>query len=434
MAGTTMHDFALERKAIGIVMLHPESLARAGGITAECFADERHGRTWDLVVGALLRGHTTSPEALMAFDRAEALAVGGVDMLQSYRQEAAPHITDPLPIFQRLHELYRWRQLDRIARHIQLEAAKQDADPEDILARLANRAQALLADGRETTRGKMEVAKAALDRALAPRNTITTGLTALDFMLQGGLQSRRLYGFGGVYGRGKTILLGSISDNLNLQGARHLFISMETDPEDVELRLAAKHFRLNAGSLSDPEHIARQPVATGSPTYLQRLPQNTWYEFCPGATMHEIHRMILRAKARHGIVGFMLDYWQLIEGRERGQSEEAHHRSNINRLAAVCRQEDLWGLVTAQIDEKGRLRYSDAMLQAAALYMRLVREEDGMDLRLEVEKSNYTRYVSSTAASLPGLVFDTDIGPHVREEDPTDAPALAAGENDRIQL
>jgi hypothetical protein len=133
----------------------------------------------------------------------------------------------------------------------------------------------------------------------------------------------------------------------------------------------------------------------------------------------------------------MLDYWQLIEGRERGQSEEAHHRSNINRLAAICRQHDLWGIVTAQIDEKGKLRYSDAMLQAASLYMRLVRDEDGMDIRLEVEKSNYTRQTTALSAPLPGMVFDAEIGPHVRNQADIDAPRLAQEAmeaNDHIRL
>lgn len=292
-----------------------------------------------------------------------------------------------------------------------------------------------MATGRESARGKKAVAETAVRRALGDHPVVTTGLTSLDFLLQGGLQTRRLYGIGGLYGRGKTILLGSISDNLNLQGVNHLFMSMETDPEDIELRSCAKHFNANAALLADPHSADHASLMASAETYITDVPEHTWYEFCPGASLNEIHRMILRAKARYNIQGFMLDYWQLIEGRERGQGEEAHHRSNINKLAAICRQENLWSVVTAQVDDKGRLKYSDSLLQAAALYVRLVREEDGMDIRLEVEKSNYTRYASTFQASLPGMVFDAASGPHVRDEAAVDAPALASEDRDeRIVL
>lgn len=429
------HDFALERQAVGILMLAPGNLGRAGGLSEEAFSDEKNARAWRLVSRAIAAGHHTNPEALLAFDRAEVQAIGGVDALQVYRESAHYGVTDPEPIFSRVHDLHRWRQLFRIARHLEQEAMRQDVEPEDILSRLADKAQKLLASGRDSARTKRQVAQTAMQRAMEKRPVVTTGLTSLDFMLQGGLQARRLYGIGGLYGRGKTILLGSISDNLNLQGVPHLFMSMETDPEDIELRNCAKHFNANAALLADPHSADHAALVSSASTYLQDVPENTWYEFCPGASLHEIHRMILRAKSRYGIRGFMLDYWQLIEGRERGQGEEAHHRTNINKLAAICRQEDMWGVVTAQVDDKGRLKYSDAMLQAAALYVRLVREEDGMDVRLEVEKSNYTRYASTFQASLPGMVFDAASGPHVRDVAPVDAPMLSQEEQDeRIVL
>lgn len=431
----TTHDFALERQAIGVLMVAPASLGRAGGISEESFADEKNARVWRLVCRALSHNVSLSPEALYAFDRKEVREIGGVDALQSYRESAQYGITDPEPIFTRLHELHRWRQLTRIAQHLAAEAIRQDVAPEELLSRLADKAQKLLATGRDSARGKKEVAETAVRRALDDRPVVTTGLNTLDYMLQGGLQGRRLYGIGGLYGRGKTILLGSISDNLNLQGVNHLFMSMETDPEDIELRSCAKHFNANAALLVDRHSPEHESLMANAESYITDVPEHTWYEFCPGASLNEIHRMILRAKARYNIQGFMLDYWQLIEGRERGQGEEAHHRSNINKLAAICRQENLWGVVTAQIDDKGRLKYSDSLLQAAALYVRLVREEDGMDIRLEVEKSNYTRYASTFQASLSGMVFDAASGPHVRDQVAVDAPdAAREGHDDHISL
>ena len=420
------HDLSLERKAVGLIMLNQSILGRAGGISDEVFSDERNGRAWKLACSAVMAGHKTNPEALFQFHRTEVNALGGVDVLQTYRDEAQSCITEPEVVFLELHELYRWRQLSRIAAHLTQEASRQEVPPEELLSRLVTKAQSLLITGRDTTRSKKEVVREALDRALGERKVVRTGLSSLDYVLQGGVQSRRLYGIGGLFGRGKTIMLGSISDNLNMQQVPHLFMSMETDPEDIEIRSCAKHFNANASMLLDKHSNEYESLVASANQYINEVDDYTWYEYCPGATMNAIHRMILRAKTRHNIQGFMLDYWQLIQGRERGQSEEGHHRDNINKIAAICRQEDLWGIVTAQVDEKGKLRYSDAMLNAAALYIRMMRDEDGFDVHLEVQKTNYTPYNSTVQQGLPSLVFDTDAGPHMRDTDPVDAPAVAS--------
>ena len=262
--------------------------------------------------------------------------------------------------------------------------------------------------------------------AQEPRELTTTGINSLDYLMQGGLQSRRLYGVGGLYGRGKTILLGSISDNINMQGVSHLFLSLETPPEDIEIRICAKHLNLNASSILDPGDPDHAHFLQSTEDYIDALPDNGIYEFAPGATIDEIHRKILAAKSRNGIKGVIIDYWQLIRGRDRSQSEESHLRDVADRLAAICRQEDIWILLTGQVDERGQLKVSQALLQSAALYVRLVREENERVAYFVTEKSNYTRYGDTGSESVPGMIFDDQVGPHFRNTDAIDIADISS--------
>lgn len=418
------HDLNLEQQVIGALMLAPGIISRAGHIHDSVFSDDRHGKAWSLVMRAIMSNESTTPTALWSYDREAVTAVGGMDALEDYREAGRAIVTEPGPALERVYELYQWRKITRIASRLDGAAKRQDKSPEDILSSVLSLTQELLATGQDTTQDKKTVMARALKRVSQKRNLTTTGLTPIDFLMQGGIQQSRLYGIGGLYGRGKTILLGSISDNLNAQEVPHLFISLETDPEDIELRNCAKRLNTNASLLSDPYNPEHEALVQSADGYTNTIGQHTWYEFTPGATMNEIHRMILRAKARHGIRGFMIDYWQLIQGKERGQSEEGHHRSNANRLAALCRQEGLWGIVTAQIDTQGKLKYSDSLLQAAALYIKMIREEDDEVVNFEIEKSNYTRYGNTISASMPGMIFDMASGPHFRDLHPTDVSHL----------
>ncbi len=355
--------------------------------------------------------------------------LGGLSFLNRLAEFGKPISTGFDQAVDRLHEEFQWRRIANVAARLQSASLTRDKRPEQILSALVTIANKNLASGHAGFRSKKTVAREALASAQEVRETVTTGITSLDFLMQGGLQSKRLYGIGGLYGRGKTIMLGSISDNINLQGVPHLFLSLETPPEDIEVRSCARHLNLNASSILDPGDSDHQRFVEDTEDYIDSLPDNTHYDFAPGATIDEIHRKILAAKSRHGIKGFILDYWQLIRGRDRSQSEEGHLRDVADRLAAICRQEDIFGILTAQIDERGRLKVSESLLQSASLFVRLVREENERVAYFITEKSNYTRYGDTGSESVPGMIFDDQVGPHFRNTDAVDIAEITSDEN-----
>ena len=419
-------DPDLEMRFVKTILEEQGLFRRVAYVTPQMFSDKNLGGLWKVVCDNFGKGESVHIHTWLRNNRAALAKVGGETFVEKVLESTAE---DPVTLTEcadRIRELWQRRQIQTLASKMLMELKGGDKTPDEILSRTKDYADKVLMQRATTSQTKRAVAKKALTSALANKEIVTTGIDPLDFLMQGGLQRGRLYGIGGLYGRGKTILMGSISDNINLQERNHLVISLETDPQDIEIRVCAKHFNANASVLHDPQSENRKSLSEHIDNYIDVLPEHTVYEFSPGATINDIVRMILQAKLTHNIEGFMIDYWQLIRGRERGQKEEEHLRDVSNRLAALCRTENLWGVVTAQVENDGRLRVTDALLMATALYVRLEREEDATFAHFVVEKSNYTRYADTGNASIPGMIFDMSAGPHFRNTESMDAPLLSS--------
>ena len=210
---------------------------------------------------------------------------------------------------------------------------------------------------------------------------------------------------------------------------------METEPEDIEIRNASTAINQNASVLFDQDDPDHEDAVNAAEKNIERMDDYTHYEFAPGATMNEIHRMIIQAKSKYGIKGFIIDYLQLIQGREKGQSEIGFIDSCCNKLAAICRQEGIWGVLTCQVDENGKISGSPTgLLKAASLYVRLARDEDAQAAYFVTEKSNYTRYADTGNESVPGMIFDMASGPHFRNTEDIDMPTLAEEQSGNIEV
>lgn len=410
----------LETQIVGAVLANDSLYARASHLGDEAFSDKTNALIWRLIDETKMLQKTVTPAYLSLVFPNEIDPIGGLEYLNRLATHGEAIVTAFGEAVDRLHEEMQWRRIAAIGSRLQAAVTSREKTPDQILSGLSDLAARHLAGGHAEMRNKREVAKAALARMRETRETVTTGIDNLDYLMQGGLQSHRLYGLGGLYGRGKTIMLGSISDNLNLQGVPHLFFSLETPPEDIEIRSCARHLNLNAAAIYDAGDREHQTFLKTADAYIDKVPDHAVYEFSPGASIDEIHRKILAAKSRRGIKGFIVDYWQLIRGRERGQSEDSHFRNCADRLAAICRQEDLWGIITAQIDERGRLKISDSLLQSVSLFIRLVREENESASYFVTDKSNYTRYADTGSESVPGMIFDQAVGPHFRNTEEAD--------------
>jgi replicative DNA helicase len=427
-----MYNSATEIELVGVVLAHPQHFGRAAFIAPSEFNDHALGRLWEIFGSMREAGINISASTLSLHYGDEITAMGGDAFLGGLAARGATVTTEVERVIERFAEHSLWVRLGGLTARLASAVEKKEKAPGEVISGLLDYAAKLLATSGDTTQSKSEVVQRMIESAQKPREITTSGIDTLDYLMQGGLREERLYGIGGIFGRGKTIFLGSISENVNMQGVPHLFITMETPPEDIEARHCARHMNINASSLLDPTDEDFATFQRHAQKYTTSAANNVRYDYAPGASMGDIHRKILAAKARYGCKGVIIDYWQLISGRERGQSQEQHLASVANRLAAIARQEKIWIVMAAQIDERGKLIDSQALLRAASLYLRIDREENGQAINLITEKSNYTRYADTSHESTASVIFDQEKGPYVRNVEPTDMPGLAEDDNIKV--
>jgi replicative DNA helicase len=293
-------DPELEAQVVGAILSDNLLLRRIPFLTPDHFSDEINAKLWRIACEMINSGRRAVPVTVSAALGGTAGEAGAVSFLSSLAELGrliGPAIPDAA---ERLRSLSQTRILADIRDEIGRSIASGSVHPDEALSAVLRRARAAIESGRDTSRGKREVAAAAIGEALIPRDPVTTGIQGLDFLMHGGLIRRRLYGIGGLTGRGKTILLGTVSDNLNARDDKHLVISLETPPEDFELRSCAKHLRINASAILDPDSPRHDAFARNAERYVEAIPDNTRYEYLPGGTMDQIHRCILRAFTRTG--------------------------------------------------------------------------------------------------------------------------------------
>lgn len=418
---TALANLDIEASIIGSVLFDGSCWDKVAVLDESHFTDPNHKLLWKIISKRKINSQPLNT-SLIASDLGNKIAdMGGrefLSVLQSYGAELRPVLDESI---EKLKDLAQWRVLEEVKLYLEESLQEINGSSEAVLSKVYNHLDKNLRSGIETSKSKRQIIEEILKNSENPETPSPTGIDMLDFLMQGGLVKKRLYGIGALYGRGKTILLGSISDNLVTREnpVKHLYISLETPPEDIELRNTARHLGLNAAQVMDPDDPLHKTFKKNAKKYLDIIEDAAWYEFMPGANFDMIHRFILRAIHRHGIEGVFIDYWQLIGGREKGQSEDGHFSFVANKLAAIARQENIWIVLAVQTDDKGKPLRSESILQASALFLRLQRDPNDQATFFTTEKNNYGRYADVGSSSTPGAVFDLE-GPHFRNPDAMD--------------
>jgi len=241
-----------------------------------------------------------------------------------------------------------------------------------------------------------------------PPNRYPTGFKRLDHALGGGLYAGFTYGFCGAEKAGKTTLAHSISYQLECP---HLYAAMEMGALQIEQRNMAREGGFNSLMFLDNAKGCEEKIKD------IKSKQNVNYLDCPGASCDEILYNVSGAAIKLGIKGFIVDYWQLIGGRQRGDSEEYHLRNAAQQIANFARKHGLWCIILAQMNKGGEL-FGGNGLKKACDQLFMIEEADADDSRyLKMDASRYTLKVDVGSPSAPGLVIDVRKGPHFYDPD-----------------
>ena len=126
-----------------------------------------------------------------------------------------------------------------------------------------------------------------LARLKDPGRCDSTGLSKLDNAMGGGLYAGKAYGLQARKKIGKTILLGTISYNLNLLGTKHLWVTAEMNDQELEQRQLARALKKDSLSFMNG-NIDVDEINN----YLKNAPDNVHYANASGISLIELEKLI----------------------------------------------------------------------------------------------------------------------------------------------
>ena len=398
----TLLNFDAEQALLAALLARNELWYQAAEIVRpEHFADPLHGRIFSAIGKTIQAGTIANVVTLKAeFDSDPALADQGGAKYLALLSASVVTLHNIADYGEVIRDLWMRRELLAHAEALKTAIGSPDASTEDMIAVAIRDLHGLSAQGRQTAQSKRAVAESLVNSIMQPAAVYPTGLEGLDEVLGGGLFAGKMVGVSARKKVGKTVLLGTISHNLSRAGIRHLLIALEMSPAEIEQRNAARELGINSiAFLKEPTKALARRVAD----YASGIADAALYESAPGASLDEVRRMVSRAVVTHGIKGVILDYWQLVGGKGRNETEEYHLRNVAQWLADACRKHGIWCLIAAQQNQDGNSRGGEGLRLACDVYFALNREKGCDGAWLDMQESRYLLYQNVGSAEVPGL-------------------------------
>ncbi len=294
-----------------------------------------------------------------------------------------------------------------------------DLVADEKIAGIGNRVNELLVGGKGKARTSQVVGQSILEDLNEELSCYSTGIRSLDSAMGGGLFAGKAFGICARKKDGKTVLAASISDNLNHAGVKHLFIAGEMGSKQIQQRMMARRGRFN-------ENDFRSPDRRNNPDFKKRIsalasgdPGNIVWEDRPGLTFEDLKRVVSTHVVTSNITGFVLDYFQLVGGKRRGENDAAHFDRVAQWIAQICGKHQIWALVTAQLNqgETPNIRGGEGIRMAfdqVYFLHRPDKKDENSGPWLEMVDSRYTPYKSVGSKTCQGLRLVSSIGPYFK--------------------
>ena len=308
-----------ERAVLGVLLGAPDRLEIARDVLSgpAAFSDERHARIYARMLSMADAGSGFDVVTLRGAlsSAGELSACGGPEYVSGLR-DGLPRASKLEEYTHTVHELYRQRQaywtLVDLKSRFETPGAFDGADPVDTaLGRLgaldAQTGGLAFLDGPAIAKRALELLAAGTE---GKTRGLSTGFSALDAALGGGLLPGKLYVFGGRPGTGKSALVENIILHVTREKAACLF-SQEMDIDEnierfVGILSAINMNRVRQGQISQYEY--GRIVEAAERLFASHLRLND----VTGITSHAVRAAVRREQARGGLGLVAVDYLQLM--------------------------------------------------------------------------------------------------------------------------
>lgn len=405
----------VEQALLGVLLKSPAALGEiAGIITAEDFYVNVHGRIYAAILQANANGGIATPQVLMAHigDDPDLKLAGGAKYFMNLLKAAG--LTLSVVDYARgINNLSRLRRFVAACnngaaldpQNVTLNAASTISDHVKACETIM---RSCSVSGLSTS---TEVASKIAEQVVSPKHITNTGLKLLDEAMGGGLHAGKAYGFAARKKVGKTILASTISHNLNNMGIKHLFICGEMGSSEIHQRNLCRVLDMYPTTMRK----GGREVANKIAEYAVSAPNYTLYKDAPALLFSDMQTSVVSAYYEHGIKGFILDYWQLVGGKDKNQSTVEHSEAVAQWIADICRKLGIWAIVMAQLNQEGNTRGGEGIRLAFDQVYQIRREDITKPATwLEMMDTRYTAWLNVGSETSPGLWLE-DKGPYFSE-------------------
>lgn len=409
----------IEQALLGAVLRVPKAYGQVAGIVkAEHFFASEHATIWDMIANH--QGGEATPTGLSSVANDILEDVGGA----GYLHELATNIVTVLNVedyARQVADLAKRRQIIDLSNEAKDRACDLgfDETADDVAGWVtAEMAEIITVAQNFETAG--QVADRVLENLTKPMVYDTTGIRCLDAALGGGFHPGRLYGFAGRYKSGKSFLLSSIGFNQASVGVPAVYLTLESNSEQLVQRLMARRMGGNARAFDNPDNRKDQRF------YHRTQQAAEWLKTTgllirrrPRMTLDDLKSTLAQIGLSGKYSGVYVDYLQLVGGMRKGSNLTSHYEDVAQTLADAAVNYNIWIAVAAQLNSEGGVRHGEGLMLACDAAFSINTGEDEtatvVDSWLKCTANRHGPAMDVGQEHMSPLVFDKKIGPHFRD-------------------
>lgn len=423
MNNSHLINLDVEQGIIGAVLANHLALnALPRELSAEHFAHPAHQRIWQAIRGVTGAGDVVNAALLRhRFENCpDLISVGGGKYLQDLA--LASIVVIKIDYYARvLMNLAARRQLVALAAEVSDRASTlEDVQACEVAAGGVRQLQAIINQTMQNTmfdgNALMNMLSDDYKRQVKP---VSTGLSRLDKSMGGGLVSGFMYGIGGRKKIGKTMLVATISTSLARQKVKHLVVCAEMHPKEVFMRMLGSMVGCGTSAFRDGSAFSSPDLRDAIIDASKEISEYCLFVAEPGISFEKLREVVACAQATKGIQGYILDYWQLVGGRE-GRKGLVEHLDEVAQwIADFGRKNNLWSIVMSQLNQEDNTRGGEGLrLACDQLYFLKPCGDNGGDINiparwLQMAESRYTQWMDIGGEQNPYLELVN--GTHFKE-------------------
>lgn len=414
------HNIQAEQMVLGALLTQNHLYHKVSTfLRPDHFYDDVHQRIYASIARKINEGELVTPLVIkLEFDVDPSLqAIGGAEYLARLAGFAAAVISITA-YAEEVLSLSKRRRIIDLSRETIGDASNVDGTRHitDIEADCSRKLAEVISDTKVSSfRDGYHVADEILKNIGGENACYSTGIRQLDQAMEGGVYPGCVYAFGGVPKSGKTILGCTIAANIALLGVKIGFVSIEMTREAIIGRVLCRLAQIYPSQLrakgEHAERIKDKIIAVQSMPTLKNI------EICyePGIEFemlkHRLHYLVHTKRVK----GFVLDYWQIVEGCPKFVNE-ANHLSNVAQwISGFCKRENVFGIILLQQNEDGTLFKSRGINRATEQLYSIHRCGEGdANAWLEMEFSRYSAPLHVGTEDYPAF-FVNPYGPYFQE-------------------